>query len=142
MNPVLKKQMENTMVFLSSELSEANKRATLFHSALLASENLWKSTDQILRKSHPNLAYRLRVSRSEELQRKISMAHRTIGKLHDDITDLRRERRQLTLIIKDLENSAKGFLECDSRSSSRSLAAENTKLKAEIALLKMNKQRK
>lgn len=130
------KEMENHLLFLSSELSEANKRANLFHSAFVASENLWTATDKTLRTTHPNLAMKLRVVRCLEMPRKINCAKRTIGNIHQELTDLRREKRQLRLAIKNVQKTAENFLDSSSRSSSRNQAAEITKLKAEIALLK------
>lgn len=136
MEDVPYKEMENHLVFLSSELKEANKRANFFHSAFIASETLWTATDKTLRSTHPNLAMKLRIVRSIEMPRKINCTKQLIGNIHQELTDLRREKRNLKTEIKKMQRSAELFLQSTSRSSPRNQAAEITKLRAELALLK------
>jgi len=136
MNPDVKKAMCNTMEFLSKELKECNKKMTLFHAALISSEKIYETSNKSVAKTHPNLAYHLRLIRSQELPRKINMALKEIKNIHQEITDLRRSKRQLLMEIKNLKKAAEGFLGSNPRTSIRKLAAENTLLKAELAIYK------
>ena len=136
MNPEVKKAMCNTMEFLAHELSECNKKMTKFHAALISSEQIFEATNKSVEKTHPNLAYHLRLIRSQVLPRKINVALKEIKNVHQELTDLRRSKRQLLLEIKNLKKAADGFLSSNPRTSIRKLAAENTVLKAELALYK------
>jgi len=136
MNPEIKRAMENTMIFLSSELSVCNIQKNKLHAAVLAYERIFEACDKTLSKSHPNLGYRLRVIRSQELPRKINVALKEIKNIHQEVTNLRRDKRNLMMDIKNLKKTAEGFLGANPRSSSRKLAAHNTVLQAENIIYK------
>ena len=143
MNPDLKKCFENHIHFLINELDECNKRAALFHSAFSASESLWRASHATIQQTHPNLAYKLRCLReNNELKRKTKSGHKEIETLHRELTELRREKRMFLQNAKNLKKAADGFLGANPRSSERKLAAENTRLLAELEIYKMKKTKK